>query len=100
MFYNRRCVQHSKEWQDCLKKNDYKNILLIDDLNKPKNKNAIIFNDIKNLKKKLPKSCARKIYQGFKYILLDEIYSKKKNVKVKNEVIIGSGGTDSKHNLI
>ena len=81
------------------KENNYKRIVLIDDLNKPKNKSAIVFNGIKYLGKNYPNQ-VQKIYQGFKYILLDEIYSKKKNVKVKNEVIIGSGGTDSKHNLI
>ena len=83
-----------------LKKNNYKRIVLIDDLNKPKNKSAIVFNGIKYFRKKLPKSGAKKIYQGFKYILLDEIYSKRKKVKLRNEILIGSGGTDNKHNLI
>lgn len=73
--------------------------LLIDDVNKPNLNKAIIFNGIKYLKKKLTNK-KNKIFQGTKYILLNKIFAKHKSVNLKNEILIGSGGTDKKHNLI
>ena len=80
----------------CEKKN-LKKVLLIDDINKPKMKNCIIFNGIKYFKKKLINK--RNIFQGEKYILLDKQYSIKLKKKPKFQVLISSGGTDNKNIL-
>jgi spore coat polysaccharide biosynthesis predicted glycosyltransferase SpsG len=70
------------------------NILLIDDLNKPKFKNAYIFNGIISFKKKLPYK--KKTYQGSKYIILDKKYSNSYNFKNRKAILVATGGTDKK----
>jgi|TARA_B100001093_G_scaffold518081_1_gene601747 spore coat polysaccharide biosynthesis predicted glycosyltransferase SpsG len=70
------------------------NILLIDDLNRPKFKNAYIFNGIISFKKQLP--CGRKTYQGSKYVILDKEYSNTYQLKNKNAILVATGGTDKK----
>ena len=65
-------------------------------------KNGIIFNGIYFLKKKNERYFKNlKIYQGLKYLILNKVYQSKvkKIVNLKN-IIISSGGADSKNMLV
>lgn len=83
-----------------LKKSKVEKIISFDDINIHLKKKLTLINGIFFTKKIIYKKRDNniKIFQGLKYILLDSKFEKKKFVKNKN-ILITSGGTDSKNFL-
>ena len=79
-----------------------KKVISFDETNFSRYKNGIIFNGIYFLKKKNKRYFKNlKIYQGLKYLILNKAYqSKVKKIVNSKNIIISSGGADSKNMLV
>lgn len=78
---------------------NFENIISFDETNLNKFRKGIIINGIFYAKKKLKNSKSIKVYQGPKYLILDNKYSKRKkrvNLKKVIKIFISSGGSDKK----
>ena len=88
----------SKKFISFCEKKKIKDLILIDHDQINFKYNSYLINGIFSFKKKLIKK--RTIYQGLKYLLLDEKFSKIKKKKSKSfNILITSGGTDNKNML-
>ena len=75
-------------------------IVSFDELNTKLFKKGIIINGIYFAKKILaPKNKKIRIFQGIKYILLDDDFKKKKYIGHNNNILVTSGGADKKNFL-
>ena len=82
-----------------LKKNKVKKVLSFDETKPSRINSGVIINGIFFAKKKLKKIDKIKVYQGSKFIVLDEKFSINKinkNQKLFNKILVTSGGSDKK----
>ena len=92
-----------KKFYNFCQKKKIKKVISFDDVGPFSQKNYIVINSISFFKKKITSSKNKKIFQGAKYILLNEKYLKKKT-KVRNKkdelsVLVCTGGADYKNLL-
>ena len=88
-----------KKLSQILKKNKVKKVLSFDETKPSRINSGVIINGIFFAKKKLKKIDKIKVYQGSKFIVLDEKFSLNKinkNQKLFNKILVTSGGSDKK----
>ena len=92
-----------KRFLNLLHKSSVKKIISFDELNLEKLKTGVVINGIYFAKKKLKNNFKKiSIYQGPKYLVLNQEFEKKKrklSFKKKLNVLIASGGADNKNFL-
>jgi spore coat polysaccharide biosynthesis predicted glycosyltransferase SpsG len=90
-----------KSFRKLINNSNVKEVVSFDEVNTKINKKLIIINGIYFTKKKIINKNNKnlRIYQGANYLLLDKVFKLKKLPKSYNNILITSGGTDSKNFL-